>query len=341
MSNVETHPLESVGGGDPEPRPDRPVRDLLPGHTVALGGPRGFEVTRTLPGRERRMVGAWCFADSYGPHDVTSGGMRITAHPHTGLQTVTWLVAGEVMHRDSLGTEQLIQPGQLNLMTAGRGISHSEVSPPARSRWLHGVQLWVALPSPDVGTAPSFEHHDSLPVLSAPGMRATVLLGTLGAVTSPASTHTPIVGADLAVLAGEPASLPLRADFEYAMLSMSGTATVDGAELSPGPILYLGSGRGELPIVSSDGARLLLLGGEPFAEELVMWWNFVGRSHEDIVAARTQWMTRPGSAAGGWLASSAQGPATDRFGTVAGPEGDPMLAPAMPGTRLRPRGRQR
>jgi redox-sensitive bicupin YhaK (pirin superfamily) len=342
MSNVETHPRESVVCVAGVPAQSQPVRDLLYGHSVALGGPRGFEVTRTLPNRERRMVGAWCFADSYGPHDVSAGGMRITAHPHIGLQTVTWLVAGEVMHRDSLNSEQLIRPGQLNLMTAGHGISHAEVSPPERSRWLHGVQLWVALPSSARETAPAFEHHPSLPAFSAPGLSATVVLGTLGGVTSPATTYTPIVGAELALAEGVSVSLPLRPDFEYAMLALSGTAIVDGVELKNGPILYLGSGRNSLPLNSSEGGRLLLLGGEPFEEQLVMWWNFVGRSHEDIVAARTQWMTRPGSSSEtGWLPSSAEGPATERFGTVPGPEGDPMLAPAMPGTRLRPRGRER
>ena len=187
----------------------------------------------------------------------------------------------------------------------------------------------------------------ALPGFPAPGWAGTGLLGTLGPVTSPARVYTPIVGADIALSGGVPASLPLRPDFEYAMLALSGAATVDGAELAPGPILYLGAGRRSLSLAcssspSSEGARLLLLGGEPFDEQLVMWWNFVARSHEEIVAARTQWMTRPGSdPSSGWLASSSEGPAGERFGAVTGPEGDPMLAPAMPGTRLRPRGRIR
>ncbi len=331
-----------MAGGAGAVAPAGPVHQLLSGRPVALGGPRGFEVIRTLPNRDRRMVGAWCFLDSYGPHDVSEGGMRVTAHPHTGLQTVTWLVAGDVMHRDSLGSEQLIQPGQLNLMTAGHGISHSEVSPPSRSRWLQGVQLWVALPSSDRERAPAFEHHASLPVLTRGGLSATVLLGTLGPVTSPARTYTPIAGAEITLMAGVSESLPLRPDFEYAALALAGSAVVDGAQLPPGPLLYLGSGRTDIPLASAGGGRLLLLGGEPFEEELVMWWNFVGRSHEEVVAARTQWMTRPDADQGSnWLGSSGEGPATDRFGTVPGPEGEPMLAPVMPGTRLRPRGRQR
>jgi redox-sensitive bicupin YhaK (pirin superfamily) len=157
MSNLERDPQEASCGGLVGVA-EVPVRELVIGREVVLGGSRGMPVTRTLPSRGRRMVGAWCFADAYGPTDLTeTPGMQVPPHPHTALQTVSWLVEGEVMHRDSIGSEQLIRPGQLNLMTAGRGIAHSERTLPEHSPWLHGVQLWVALPGDDRNVEPHFE----------------------------------------------------------------------------------------------------------------------------------------------------------------------------------------
>jgi hypothetical protein len=248
--------------------------------------------------------------------------MRVGPHPHTGLQTVTWLVAGEVLHRDSLGTVQEIRPGQLNLMTAGRGIAHSEETPGVHGEVLHGVQLWVALPHADRDMAPAFAHHADLPVVTAGGLTATVLMGTLAGATSPARTHTPLVGAELSLTAE--ATLPLRPDFEYAALTLDGAPTVDGIPLKPGPLLYLGAGRSSLSLSTGSPARLLLLGGEPFEERLVMWWNFVGREHDEIVQMRADWVD-----------------GTPRFGTVRGYDGAPLPAPPMPLTRLVPRGRVR
>jgi redox-sensitive bicupin YhaK (pirin superfamily) len=297
--------------------------EFLTGAPVALGGPRGFAVTRTLPNRQRRMVGAWCFLDAYGPHDLDGHtGMRVGPHPHTGLQTVTWLVGGEVLHRDSLGNLQEIRPGQLNLMTAGRGISHSEETPRTHSRVLQGVQLWVALPHAHRDMPAAFAHHADLPVLAEAGLSATVLIGTLAGATSPAAAHTPLVGAEIRLTAE--AALPINPDFEYAVLALDGAATVDGATLKPGPLLYLGAGRDTLRLGTDAPARLLLLGGEPFEERLVMWWNFVGRDHDEIVQMRADW------AAG-----------TPRFGTVHGYDGPALPAPPMPITRLVPRGRVR
>ncbi|WP_433383321.1 pirin family protein [Actinoplanes sp. CA-142083] len=311
---------------DPEVGPELPVTmELLEGAPVALGGPRGFAVTRTLPNRQRRMVGAWCFLDAYGPHDLgDSAGMRVGPHPHTGLQTVTWLVAGEVLHRDSLGNLQEIRPGQLNLMTAGRGISHAEETPGDHSPVLQGVQLWVALPHAARDMAPEFSHHADLPVVAFGGIAATVLMGTLGGATSPARTHTPLVGAELALAAGASAAVPLRPDFEYAVLALDGAPNVDDATLKPGPLLYLGAGRTELNLTTSSESRVLLLGGEPFEERLVMWWNFVARDHDEIVGMRLDWESH-----------------TPRFGEVHGYDGPPLPAPPMPLTRLVPRGRVR
>ncbi|MGE5291516.1 MAG: pirin family protein [Micromonosporaceae bacterium] len=281
-------------------------------------------VTRTLPHRDRRMIGAWCFADHYGPEDIAAApGMRVPPHPHTGLQTVSWLAEGEVLHRDSLGNLQTIRPGQLNLMTAGQAISHSEESPRDHSPVLHGVQLWVALPDEHRHTDPHFEHHAELPVLTSDGIGATVLMGELGGLESPARVYSPIVGAEISIGGGRTGRLPLRPDFEYAALVLSGAAEVDGLPLAPGPLVYLGCGRSSLAMGADRPARVLLLGGEPFDEQIVMWWNLVGRSHEEIVQAREDWM------------------AGRRFGTVTGYDGEPLPAPPMPVTRLRPRGRHR
>jgi redox-sensitive bicupin YhaK (pirin superfamily) len=298
---------------------------LLEGAPVALGGTRGFAVTRTLPNKHRRMVGAWCFLDAYGPEDVTrSEGMRVGPHPHTGLQTVTWLVAGEVLHRDSLGSVSEIRPGQLNLMTAGRGISHAEETPPVHSALLEGVQLWVALPHAHRDMPPAFAHHNDLPVVADGGLRATVLIGTLAGATSPAAAYSPLVGAEITLDAGAVATIPLRTDFEYAVLALDGAPTVDGTPLKPGPLLYLSPGRTSLRLTTGSAARLLLLGGEPFEERLVMWWNFVGREHDEIVQMRADWADR-----------------TPRFGEVHGYDGPSIPAPPMPITRLVPRGRVR
>ena len=320
MSNLELAPEEAVCGGQAAGA-GTPVQELLYGREVVLGT-RGMVVTRTLPHRDRRMVGAWCFVDQYGPEDVSSSaGMRVPPHPHTGLQTVSWLVEGDVLHRDSLGSHQLVRPGELNLMTAGRGISHSEESPTDRSPSLHGVQLWVALPEPDRNVPPHFEHHADLPIRTDPGISVTVIMGSLDGSTSTAQVYSPLVGAEAVLAPGAETRLPLRPEFEYAVLTLSGSAVVDGVELAPGPLLYLGTGRSELTLRAESQSRLLLLGGEPFEERIVMWWNFVGRSHDEVVGFREDWTVG------------------DRFGEVRGYAGNPLPAPPLPTTALKPRGR--
>ncbi|UQX87782.1 pirin family protein [Jatrophihabitans telluris] len=303
----------------------RPV--VLTPRTIAVdGNPAGpgsaAMVQRYLPTRGRRTVGAWCFLDLFGPDDVRGeAGMQIAPHPHSGLQTVTWLLAGDVRHRDSLGSDQIIRPGQLNLMSAGHGIAHAENSPTGHGDQLHGVQLWIALPDADRDASPFFEHHEQLPEWRGDGVRARLLMGSLGEVTSPATALTPLVGAELEVAAGVEAMVQLRPDWEHALLVLSGDWSDGTEQLWSGDMAYLGTGRSELAVHSNAGARLLLLGGEPFDEELVMWWNFVGRSHDEILAARTAWM------------------AGQRFGDVAY-EGDRLPAPPIPPVTLRPRGRR-
>jgi len=295
-----------------------PVRELLPARAVPLGA--GTVVRRLLPTLGRRMVGAWCFVDHYGPDEIIARpGMQVPPHPHIGLQTVSWILDGEVHHRDSLGSDLVIHPGELGLMTAGGGIAHSEVSPLPHGPVLHGAQLWVALPDAERAVVPAFDHHAGLPVLTAPGLRATVLLGDVDGAASPGAAFTPIVGVDVELTG--PALLPLTPEFEHAVLTVSGTPEVDGGPLAPGSLGYLGSGRSSLRLSADAPARLLVLGGEPFAEQIVMWWNFVARSGEEVAAARERWQH------GGFAAVPDSGPA--------------LNAPALPPARLVPRGRVR
>jgi quercetin 2,3-dioxygenase len=297
-----------------------PESVLLPGHDVPLG--RYTTVRRLLPQRPRRMVGAWCFVDHFGPDDVGGRpGMQVPPHPHTGLQTVTWLVNGEILHRDSLGNEQTIVPGQLNLMTSGHGIAHSEQSPSTHPPLMHGLQLWVALPDRARSGEAGFEHHPGLPSIRVGDASVTVVAGECGPARSPATVHTPLLGAEVLFAGPGQGRLPVPSEFEVGVLVMSGAATVADVELTQGALLYLGRGRTEVPIDAPAATRLFVIGGEPFDEPLVMWWNFVGRSHEEIVEARSDWMTGR------------------RFGTVADCTHAPLPAPEMPTVRLKARDR--
>jgi redox-sensitive bicupin YhaK (pirin superfamily) len=262
-----------------------PVVEVTDDRAATVGA---LPVRRALPRRGRRTVGAWCFADHLGPADVT-GDAGIAPHPHTGLATVTWLLDGELRHRDSLGSDQAIRPGELNLMTAGHGVSHSEESAERRAGRLEGVQLWVAQPGGARLGEAAFEHHAALPEAAYDGCAATVLVGELGGTASPARHDTPLVGADVTLSGPGGGSLPLRADWEYAVLPLRGAVGVEGRVVAPGQLAYLGLGRDELGLDPVEGAaRVLLLGGEPF-EPVVMWWNFVARSREEMIEACRAW----------------------------------------------------
>lgn len=315
MSNLDVHPTPSVC--ETAARKNYTV-ELLPDREVPLGGVRAMNVRRTLPQRSLPTVGAWCFLDSFGPDRIA---MRVLPHPHTGLQTVTWPLVGEVRHRDSVGSDVVVRPGELNIMTAGAGISHSEFSP--EGGILSGLQLWVALPAAAASAPPSFERHTDLPVISGSGFRGVVLVGSLAGVSSPATVYTPLIGAELISDDGGGIALPLEATFEHAILVLEGSLIVDGETVGPGPLAYLGTGRPVLHANASPGARWVLLGGEPFTEELLMWWNFVGRSHEEIAQAREDWEN-----------------GHPRFGTVHGHGQERIPAPALPGVRLTPRRRR-
>lgn len=284
MSNLEADPAELVSAHAPAAG-----IQLLEPREVPLGGPRAMTVRRTLPQRERSLIGAWCFVDHYGPDDVAeTGGMTVPPHPHTGLQTVSWLFEGEVEHRDSTGAHALVRPGEVNLMTAGSGIQHSEVSPPDTQR-LHGAQLWVALPDRDRHTLPFFEHAEPEP-FTVGAATVRVFVGELAGSASPVRTFTPLVGAQLDLPAGASVELSIDPSFEHGLLVDAGHALLDGAEVARAHLGYIASGRTSVRIAAGDTPlRALLLGGEPLGEPIVMWWNFIARDHDEIVALREQW----------------------------------------------------
>jgi quercetin 2,3-dioxygenase len=290
---------------------------------VPLGGPRAMTVRRTLPQRARSLIGAWCFADHYGPDDVAdTGGMDVAPHPHTGLQTVSWLFAGEVEHRDSHGVHAVIRPGELNLMTGGHGICHSEVSTSGTTT-LHGVQLWVALPEEHRAAGRDFQHFVPAPV-GLDGASIRVFLGSLAGATSPVTTFTPLLGAEISLDPGAGVSLDVDPGLEHGVLVDTGAVTLGEATLGPSDLGYLGVGLSQLTLTNATGetTRLILLGGRPFGEEIIMWWNFVGRTHDEIVHFRQAWQS-----------------GSEQFGRVEGYEGIParLPAPALPGVRMRPR----
>lgn len=273
--------------------------ELLPSSVSRVGA---LQVRRALPRRAHRTVGAWCFADHLGPAEVTEArGVDIGPHPHIGLQTVTWLLAGEILHRDSLGSEQVIRAGQLNLMTAGRGVAHSEEATGLYRGSLHGIQLWVAQPEATRNGPPAFEHHADLPAVELPGALATVIVGTLAGVPSPARRDTDHVGAELSVRSGR-ASVPLDPAHEHAVIVLEGAVRIGPTTVEPGHLGYLAPGREELALDVREPARLVLLGGPPFGEELLMWWNFVARDRAEVDEARGAWEADDG-----------------RFGTVDSP----------------------
>jgi len=334
MSNLEKHPDEhpvpSARGTTAEPESTRtPPVEILEARLVPLGGPRAIEVRRTLPQRSRSTIGAWCFADHYGP--VTLGeeaGMDVPPHPHTGLQTVSWLFEGEIDHRDSVGSHQLVRPGELNLMTAGTGISHSEVST-GGAPVLHGVQLWVALPESALGVAPFFEHHRGVRV-ELPGAVVRVVVGAMLGASVPASTFTPLLAAQIDLEPGASLELPVDPAWEHGVLVDAGPVQVEGVEVARADLGYVAPGFSTLRLSAGEGGgRVMLLGGEPFEEDLVMWWNFVGRSHDDVAAARERWQ------ADVIAGSDPSGP----FGAVAGYDGRALPAPTLPSVRLKPRRR--
>lgn len=314
MSNLEQRPVESAYDAK-SPSVESALPSLLQPREVPLGGPRAMHVRRTLPHKQIRTVAAWCFVDHYGPDPHR---MSVSPHPHTGLQTVSWLLSGQIEHRDSLGSLQTIRPGELNVMTAGHGIAHSEYAVGDGRVPMHGVQLWAALTQDHRHMVPAFEHHGDLPVLRDTGVRATVIVGEFGGAVSGATTHSPLVAAEVSISSA--AQLPLNPDFEYAVLALDADVEVNGYRVPHASLQYLGWGSSLLRLNPSRDSRVLVLGGEPLTENLLMWWNFVGRTHEDVQHAREQWQAEDA-----------------RFGPVIGDSNARLPAPPMPTVTLKPR----
>lgn len=275
---------------------------------------QGTIIKRALPSREQRMIGAWCFLDHAGPVEFAAGdGLDVGPHPHIGLQTFTWMIEGTMMHGDSLGNKQLIRPKQVNLMTAGYGISHTEVAPDTETK-MHAAQLWIALPDDKRHMPPNFEHYPELPTITEQGAVISVLVGDFVGQQSPVKVHTAMMGADIAAEdADVEVLLDLNPAFEYAVLALEQEATVNGFSLTQDNMLVLELENDKLHIKMKKGSRLLLIGGEPFETPIVLWWNFVARTIDDMREARKQWVNHD-----------------VRFGEVAGYQGKRLVAPELP-----------
>ncbi len=279
----------------PDPMPgDAKAADLI--ETVIVPRARdlgGFEVRRALPSAERQMVGPFIFFDQFGPVLMKSGqGIDVRPHPHIGLATVTWLFDGSIFHRDSLGSEQAIAPGELNWMTAGKGIVHSErtsATDLARDRNVFGIQSWVALPKVHEETAPGFEHiaMERLPVLEDRGISARIVAGSLYGATSPVKTHSDLFYADVQLQAG--AALPLPPEHEERGAYIAeGEVEIAGQAFEAGRLLVFRPGDA-ITIRARTNARVMLLGGEPMDGPRYIWWNFVASSKDKIEAAKDDW----------------------------------------------------
>lgn len=281
-----------------------------PARDADLGG--GMKVMRALPLRQHRLVGPWCFFDSYGPLSFTGRrAMDVAPHPHIGLQTVSWLFSGEVLHNDSLGFQGMARPRELNLMTAGRGIAHSEETPPQNSGRLHGLQLWVALPETDRWCEPTFDHYTDLPVLESGGGRVQVFMGELADARAATRGFSPMVGAELQMGAHGNLRFPLNPGWEHALVVIEGEVELEGKHLAPGALHYLGTRRNGLELASNKPAHAVLIGGEPFGESVIIWWNFVARTADEIRQARDDWQ------------------AHRRFGEVKAYRGERLQAPSF------------
>jgi quercetin 2,3-dioxygenase len=269
---------------------EQPTLEAYRNRPVELGA---LSISRALPIKERRLVGPWCFLDRFGPLSFTEGKpMDVAPHPHIGLQTVTWLHEGEVVHDDSLGSASVLRPGGVNVMTSGDGIAHSEQTPREHSGRLNGVQLWTALPDAHRRGPAGFGHVSEVPVVEAPSGVIRVFAGTVEGVASPAQYYSELLGADLHIHPRHALELPLQRDFEHAVLVLSGDCALNGHSLEDHTLYYLGTNRSDAAFSSRDGARVLIIGGPPFPETILMWWNFVARTADDIAQARADWEAR-------------------------------------------------
>jgi redox-sensitive bicupin YhaK (pirin superfamily) len=265
------------------------VFEKFPAHETTVGTLR---IVRALPIRQKLLVGAWCFLDRFGPLSFSGAKpMDVAPHPHIGLQTVSWLLQGEVIHNDSLGSEALLRPGGVNVMTSGGGIAHAEETPQKNSGHLNGVQLWIALPNAYRNGQASFQHIEEVPIIEQSGGVVSVFAGSVLGCSSTAKHFSPILGADIAVHALASLELPLDPSFEHAAVLVTGDAEIDGQSIDSMNLYYLGTNRSSVEFKSRDGCRVLLIGGPPFPEKILMWWNFVARTPEEIAQARSDWQS--------------------------------------------------
>lgn len=276
-------------------------------HQAAIGD--GLIIRRALPHRDRKTIGAWCFLDHFGPLDLKRSSLNIGPHPHMGLQTFTYPLAGEILHRDSLGSKQKIQSGQVNLMTSGKGISHSEESLP--DSVLHGVQLWIALPDSVRHMEPDFIHYEKIPSVKFENFQINILAGEFNQIVSPVKVYSPLVGLELKAEEDTTSLLPINEKFEYGVLPLIGNAEAAHENIDIETLLYLPAGRAKLPICMKKGSRVLIIGGEPFNEKILIWWNFVARTKEEMMEATNAWNNHTA------------------FGEVAGYQGDELSPPSM------------
>ena len=279
---------------------------------------RGTVIKRALPSRQKRMIGAWCFLDHAGPVTFPQGdGLDVGPHPHIGLQTFTWMIEGTMMHTDSIGSKQLIRPKQVNLMTAGYGISHTEVAPDTETR-MHAAQLWIALPDDKINMAPQFDHYPVLPVVEKDNIEFTVLVGEFMDTVSPVQVHTELLGIDFFAKEQTKTRIPLNPKFEYGFMALEGDAIVNGHDLNSDNMVVLEPGISQIEVELPKGSRLLLIGGEPFESPILLWWNLVGRTQEELKTATEQWINQDA-----------------RFGTIPDYDGPRLEAPAFP-DKMRP-----
>lgn len=335
------------------------IVEVLEPRAVPLGGPRAMTVQRTIPQRARSLIGAWCFLDYFGPDDVaTSGGMQVARHPHTGLATVSWLFEGRVDHIDSAGNWALVRPGEVNLMSAGYGITHSEHST-ADTTVLHGVQLWYAFPEEHRFVTPHLDQYRP-ETISGDGWKAKVAIGSLLGSTSPVHTYSPLSAAEITLEPHTTLNIDVPADHEHGLLAVECTANFNGALIEENHLGYLGTGATQLQLSAGEHPiRVMLIGGEPLNEDIVMWWNFVGRSHDEIALWRQRYQTEMGfesAAEGSPLEghdrdTAISGPLLDSLVSTVYPDGTefpqygqfppgqpaPLPAPALPSVPMKPR----
>ncbi|WP_442678730.1 pirin family protein [Sphingomonas sp. ASY06-1R] len=256
----------------------------------------GFTVRRALPQPQRRMVGPFIFFDQMGPVELRDGqGLDVRPHPHIGLATITYLIDGEIMHRDSLGSVQSISPGAVNWMSAGSGIVHSERSPETArhgAAGLFGLQLWVALPADQEESAPSFVHHDAAEIPSGEwdGVTVRQIVGAMDGLSSPVKTLSEMVYAEIVMTPGTRYRVP-RDQVERAFYLIDGAVTVDGQPFGPSELVIL-KPHAEIVLATDRGARLVIVGGEPFPEQRFIYWNFVSSRVERIEQAKQDWRER-------------------------------------------------